>query len=610
MSIKTFKKVTAVSVPALLAVAIIGGCAASNSSNEAQPTKSPSASASASKTPKAESKAPVEKSKAPGFGEIVESSDSSMTVSLPGGGQATVRVPDSYVQVQARAPMTVPTIWHNYTTNSTNAGNTVNTGGSAAPSIPNKPAPKPETKLEKLLAKRTEALDAWNKAKNELNAAKDAKAAAEDAVAKAQQAIADAKANEAKAAKAADALAKAKDGLKAAKDAAAAAHSKVADAQARLSDAVANASKADQAVADSMKQGDFDWAKLSKSETETLVAAIVQENINAYRAQAGLPPLPVTVELNQSAYNWSKHMSDTKNQRSKDNWLVHADLGNAEQVLCDQPMVDGCWGVNENIAYRSYRGTPRDMAVGLFNMWKNSPGHNANMLSNTKNHAAIGVFIDSNGTYWATSRSYSFEDQKPGAYMPDNAGLIGESTTAGAEAYSGDRKSQASDIKVFHADKKAEQVASTGKEPGDSTEAAKAAAKAAHEKVDEAKAEVAAAEADAGVADSNVNAAKAKVDEAQAEVNQLPDPATGQANLDAAKAEVEAASAKVETAEANEQAAHKAYDAADAAYQAEANPAPAPAPTKPGNKVVEVEVTQEGPDGFDNDASAIVEFGN
>lgn len=45
----------------------------------------------------------------------------------------------------------------------------------------------------------------------------------------------------------------------------------------------------------------------------------------------------------------------------------------------------------------------REAAQRLFNQWKNSPGHNANMLRASYNHVSFGVYANENGVYASTA---------------------------------------------------------------------------------------------------------------------------------------------------------------------------------------------------------------
>lgn len=52
------------------------------------------------------------------------------------------------------------------------------------------------------------------------------------------------------------------------------------------------------------------------------------------------------------------------------------------------------------------------IAKKLFNQWKNSPGHYANMTNESHKGHAISVFIEGNGKVWATSLFGNYDDSK------------------------------------------------------------------------------------------------------------------------------------------------------------------------------------------------------
>jgi uncharacterized protein YkwD len=115
--------------------------------------------------------------------------------------------------------------------------------------------------------------------------------------------------------------------------------------------------------------------------------------INNYRAQNGLGPLQASDQLNGVA-RW---MAD---DMATHNYFSHTDsLGRDPFARMDQL----------GYAYNTYRG--ENLVAGTagaqqaFDLWKGSPGHNANMLST--NYAAIGIARSYNaassfGWYWAT----------------------------------------------------------------------------------------------------------------------------------------------------------------------------------------------------------------
>jgi uncharacterized protein YkwD len=115
--------------------------------------------------------------------------------------------------------------------------------------------------------------------------------------------------------------------------------------------------------------------------------------VNNYRAQHGLGPLSADPALNNAA-RWMA------NDMAANNYFSHTDsLGRDPFARMDQL----------GYAYNTWRG--ENLAGGVasgsaaFDMWRNSPGHNANMLGG--NYGYIGIARAYNpssayGWYWAT----------------------------------------------------------------------------------------------------------------------------------------------------------------------------------------------------------------
>lgn len=116
--------------------------------------------------------------------------------------------------------------------------------------------------------------------------------------------------------------------------------------------------------------------------------------INNHRAQNGLGPLQLSDTLNQAAAWKSKHMADN-------NYFAHDDtpIGRTWVTRIRDCGYTFNTYLGENIA-AGYAD-----ATNTFNQWRNSPGHNANMLS--ANFVAIGIGRAYNANsqyrwYWTT----------------------------------------------------------------------------------------------------------------------------------------------------------------------------------------------------------------
>ncbi|MEZ7768451.1 CAP domain-containing protein [Pauljensenia sp. 20925_1_25] len=203
----------------------------------------------------------------------------------------------------------------------------------------------------------------------------------------------------------------------------------LADAQAALEAAKQDAEKPNPSVGDAPSAGDapaadsnvdrgLDWVDWSKVDYETqakIIEALIVQKMNAYRANAGLPELVVSDTVTTEARAWSKNMSDT-------NSFEH-------DPAASQPRygdIDGAsvGGGGENIAYNFLNDfktggmkTPLQAADDLFDMWKNSQGHDRNMLG-ASNAVGVGVYIakGSEGTrVYGTQKFYTLTGGSPNA---------------------------------------------------------------------------------------------------------------------------------------------------------------------------------------------------
>jgi len=113
--------------------------------------------------------------------------------------------------------------------------------------------------------------------------------------------------------------------------------------------------------------------------------------INDYRAQNGLGALSLNTQLNNAAEWMSADMG-------ANNYFSHTDSLGRDPF---QRMAD--FGYNYNTWKGENLAAGADTAQAAFNLWKNSPGHNANMLN--ANFKVIGIaraFTEGStyGWYW------------------------------------------------------------------------------------------------------------------------------------------------------------------------------------------------------------------
>ncbi|MDI1446615.1 CAP domain-containing protein, partial [Polyangium sp. 6x1] len=118
--------------------------------------------------------------------------------------------------------------------------------------------------------------------------------------------------------------------------------------------------------------------------------------LNDYRAQNGLPPLMGCTSLHRAAQGHSEDMRDQ-------NYFSHTGLNGSgfSDRACDACYDHACpvqTAMGENIA--AGNGT----ADATFTQWKNSAGHNANMLGSSYTVIGIGRATGGGdyGAYWTT----------------------------------------------------------------------------------------------------------------------------------------------------------------------------------------------------------------
>jgi uncharacterized protein YkwD len=110
--------------------------------------------------------------------------------------------------------------------------------------------------------------------------------------------------------------------------------------------------------------------------------------VNQARAQAGVPAVREATGLTDLSVWWSTKMArgDTgfQLQHNPDAWTMLLDYGAANRTA---------WG--ENVASFSTAAT----AAALFNAYMNSPGHRANILSNSYRYIGMGTVSGTHGAY-------------------------------------------------------------------------------------------------------------------------------------------------------------------------------------------------------------------
>ena len=123
--------------------------------------------------------------------------------------------------------------------------------------------------------------------------------------------------------------------------------------------------------------------------------------VNEHRNNNGLKSLAVDSVMEECAYGKSKHMSDN-------NYFSHSYEGKYWWNMYPEKYENAC-AIGENII-RSYinpnkvytKEECKEIANGLFESWKNSSGHNANMLSENFEAIGFGIYVNSSGYLYGT----------------------------------------------------------------------------------------------------------------------------------------------------------------------------------------------------------------
>ena len=136
------------------------------------------------------------------------------------------------------------------------------------------------------------------------------------------------------------------------------------------------------------------------------------ELINDYRQDNGLGPLALSPALTKAAAWKSQHMADA-------NYFAHDDVPIArswDDRIRDCGYDYNTW-IGENIA------AGNSGAAATFEQWRNSPGHNQNMLSGNYNAIGIGRAFGASaayGWYWTTDFGGFVDGAPPPPNTPTN----------------------------------------------------------------------------------------------------------------------------------------------------------------------------------------------
>ena len=200
----------------------------------------------------------------------------------------------------------------------------------------------------------------------------------------------------------------------------------LADAQAALESAqqaalepTTSASEAAPAADTASRGLDWvDWSQVDDATQARIIEALIVQKMNAYRANAGLPELVVSDTVTTDARAWSKHMSDSDdfNHDPDYKYLGAGKLDGGDTTYAGENIAynhrenfgdkGGAYGTSKN---------PMQAADALFDQWKNSSGHDKNMLAQN-NVVGVGVHIAKHGNFtriYGTQKFYAITGGSP-----------------------------------------------------------------------------------------------------------------------------------------------------------------------------------------------------
>lgn len=178
----------------------------------------------------------------------------------------------------------------------------------------------------------------------------------------------------------------------------------------------------------------------STEERAALAAQAVEELINEYRVANGLHPLVTHEVYDAGALSWSKRMVADVPTRGLP---MDYPGGDDDRSAFRHSVMDDEGYSGENIAfYTGFKDTEADWkraAETMFEVWRNSPEHNANMLRADVQGMGLGLERDERGIVWGTT--WFFIDDSP-VKSPDGKlaklkrdGVTGKAVSSGKAFY-------------------------------------------------------------------------------------------------------------------------------------------------------------------------------
>lgn len=134
-----------------------------------------------------------------------------------------------------------------------------------------------------------------------------------------------------------------------------------------------------------------DSAYLERSSKEML------RLVNDFRTANGKKKLSYNKSI-QAAADLRAKEALKKPELSHKRYDKNGNLSSFSSVFKDLGLNISYTKTGENLAWRGYQTSPEDAAKALFNQWKNSPGHRANMLDSSYTSMAFGIAYDKTGS--------------------------------------------------------------------------------------------------------------------------------------------------------------------------------------------------------------------
>ena len=194
-----------------------------------------------------------------------------------------------------------------------------------------------------------------------------------------------------------------------------------------------------------------DWSQVDDATQARIIEALVIQKMNAYRANAGLPELVVYDTVTADARAWSKHMSDSDDFRHDPDYkyfgvgkLDGGDTTYAGENIAYNHRENfgdkwGTYGTSKN---------PMQAADALFDQWKNSSGHDKNMLAQN-NVVGVGVHIAKHGNFtriYGTQEFYAITGGSPNVSRFHTTGDIASAYGFDGAAFSADNTNYVSGL--------------------------------------------------------------------------------------------------------------------------------------------------------------------